>query len=257
MKVFEGFKKNPMIPMSDALALLTQLTVANNVLNYPETLNEAVQRTYKHINAIMLSTKSVTKEFYAEEYDSHGNKYIFKPDEEYLKTVGYIVSESLVNILELLSAYNNDLIANGKQPLSDTICQKSNRDTMNTSDLEELTLSIADIVINVVTREVKIKVETFDAIFNEATRGIKDEEIRLMLPEIKSLLRKQLDNQVTKGRIASVTDKKILAGIHLAEKYKGNKSPNCLELVSDINGFVLKKPDKKHVAEIYFKHRNG
>lgn len=256
MKVFEEFKKNPMIPVSDALALLTQLSVANNALSYPETLNEAVRRTQKHIQSIMFSTNSITKEIYAVEEDGYENEILFEPDEEYIKRYGYSKSDSLVNVLELLSAYNNVLIVNGKQPLSETMYQKTNGDTVNLRDLGELTKAIADIVMNIVDREDKIKVETLDAIFNEATNGIKDEAIRSRLPELKSLLREQLDDQITKGRISNVTDKKILAGIHLAEKYKGNKAPNCPQLVGDINGFMLKKPDKEHVAKIYFKHRS-
>lgn len=257
MRVFEELKKNPMVIMSDAFDLLTQLYVAQNGLNYPETLNESINRTYKHIRSIMLSDESVTRKYYGVEYDQKGEEYIVEASEEYIKIRGYSPKHSLVNILELLASYNNDLIANGKQPLSELKSQVSNQDNNNNVNVCEIAESITRIVMNVVNREGNIKVETFVSIFNEMTQDIKNDSIRLQLPKLKDLLRNLLDDKIAKGRISEVTEKKILAGIHLADKYKeGDKLPqSSAPLIEDLKGFNLAKSDRQHVADIFFKYR--
>lgn len=127
---------------------------------------------------------------------------------------------------------------------------------VNISELSKLILSITDIVSNIVLRDGTITTETFNAIIVENTHSISDTNIKALIPDLCAFLRDKLDLKIAKGRITSVTDKKIKGAIWLADRYK-EKIPNEAILVKEIHDSSLSKPDKEHVAKVFTAYRNG
>jgi hypothetical protein len=155
------------------------------------------------------------------------------------------------------------LIQNGKLPviitgLNDNIKPSCMDNTgIDSRTLTDLTTSIINIVKNIIDREGKITVETFDAIFVESMINVRESIVTDTLPEIKKILRDELKFKVTKGRPSAVTSKKVLAGICLADSFKGViSSEKTTALIKEIKDIGLLKPDRAEVIEIFKEYRN-
>lgn len=244
--------KEPMIMMDDAFNIISYATIIQHGMNYPDNLNDAQERIRGHLLHLALSQNAITKKY----IDSN----LGSVDDDYIGEFGVDTSRSLVNVKELLYVYNADRKANGAYPTKiskwvHTPNSVSSDFSAYSRSILELASIVSRITRDAISRDEQLKVEIFDSIFNEATQRIQDKDILTLLPQVKTDLRTIVEYKIAKGRVSNVTDKKILAGIHLADKYR-ETAPDMKQLIEDIGGFELNKLDKEHVVRIFKEHRN-
>jgi hypothetical protein len=253
MEFKDVIDKEPMILMDNAFDIISYATIIQHGIVYPDKLNDAIERTKSHLLSLTLSQNSITKEY----KDCHFESV----DEAYVEECGVDTSRSLVNVKELLFVYNADRKAHGAPPTK--ISKWVHIPNSGPSDFSAYSRSIVDLASTVacitrdaISRDEQLKVEIFDSIFNEATQRIQDKDMITLLPQVKADLRETLKLKFAKGRVSNVTDKKILAGIHLSDMYR-QTAPDMKKLKEDISGFELNGIDKDHVVRIFKEHRNS
>jgi hypothetical protein len=133
------------------------------------------------------------------------------------------LGDCIVNFNELFSHYNKVLQSNGTLPLtilgSQSVSSTSTMSEIQSEAIIGLTKAIAAIVKNVFDRDDKLLTDTFEQLFSENTSQFSDKHIRKILPEIRSNLRSIVDDKITKGRLSSITTKKMQAAMGSPEHY--------------------------------------
>lgn len=257
MDLCKRLELNPNVTMDTALKILANLSVFHLGLELDESFDQAIDRYGKLIGKLMLSDDRITKYYFTVCNEEDGRTVKFPVDQSYVNDNGPEMDISDVNILELMSCYNERLKSNGKEPIPLTMqnAEKAAVDAIKVSDICEFANGLADAVINIVSREDKLKVDTFEQIIDETTSSIKGNVCAEALPEIKRLYRDKFDSFITKGRIKAVTDKKIQAALQLMENYKDTrKIPDINKIILSIGGLKLCKNDRKQLVDTFLNY---
>ena len=255
MDLQKRLELNPMVTIDTALKILAHSSVVYLGLELSESYCQAYDRYNSAIYNIMISNDSITKEFNATDTLADNKIITFKVDRNHIDEYGIRTDVSDVNILQLLEHYNESLKKYGKDTIALSVqhnTSKSYEDSVTAKDVCELANCLADTVTNIVSRDDKLKVETFEQILSEATIGIKNDTFIKAIPEIKQSYRKKFDKFITKGRLSLVTVKKIEAAIQLMGNYMDTKKiPERKTMILNLGGFNLPKPDREQVVDVF------
>lgn len=252
-----NLKNNPMVPIENAVNLIAYTAIQKFGVECPETMYQSVLKLKSHIVQIMNSDKSITKKYYAEIRFPKGDTSIEEVDYSYIERNGGNSEFSVVNIVELLESCNETFKINGRLPIIIPGLNGSNVDLDNNNAgikpnvLIDLASSIIDVAKNIIDREGRVTVETFDTIFHETMQNIMEPTIIDALSDIKKILREELKSKVTKGRPAEITVKKVLAGISLADNFPGKLPFDEKPLYKAISGIKLLSKDRAEVVKIF------
>lgn len=255
----EMIKKNPMVNTSRAIPILTHLTLTQFGVLSSENLNNAYLRTSKYITDLILSSDTVTKQFFianpndqfADDIEVDYTFYCEVPDNKYI----------MVNFSELLKAYNYCRSQDDFAPKHislDSHSVDAGGPSISPSVLVDFATSICRIVTNIAPRDDLMKAETLEAIIDEGLNKITDEAIKAALPKIKTELRNIFADKITKGRLSNVVDKKIKSAIHLADTYKdaASDADKFKRYQKEIAGFDLSVADRNHIVDVFNQYRN-
>jgi len=241
--------KNPMVLISDAITLLAFSSVSNFGFEYPESFDDCIGKWKTFVSDILFNDKLVSKQYYADCSVNTGDNTIREVDDEYVTNFGYDPRHSKVNILELLSQVNKKLVENGKLPLNLSIAKESMVNKPSKVDIDYKEINGQTITI--------VNKDTCDDIIKEKLNSVTNKSIIDSLPDLKRMLHDELKIQVTQGRPKTVTEKKILAGMCLADDFNAPISMEKRQaMVKSIRGLGLSKPDRTEVIEIFAKYRN-
>jgi len=255
MGFVELLLKDPVVKMQTAIDILSYETVMQHGVDYGDSFSSCRDKYFESILKFIVKSNDPSIKYVALYVDEAQEK-LYNID-KYNR--GFSISKSTVDFKILLHLYNNDLKRHDKQPISipgyDDHCYNNNDNDKELSDakIAELVKSIINVVKHTFFVEGKLKKDDFDANYIEYTRIITDKKLLNVLKIVKLTLKEMFADYFTKGRVETVTDKKIQAGIHLAETFRGDKysdkdTPNMNKALLQID---LPKKDKLHVINIF------
>lgn len=255
MKFADSLKENPIVKMRTAIDILSHETVMQNGIDYGDTYYSCLNKYALLIRKTIINNKELTKE-YKHSYVGETPELLIEVDKNQR---GISLTNSTVNFEELLLLYNNELTKHGNETIviygfNDKVNITAGNDEISKESLTGLVKAIAQVVEHTVCREDdKLINESFDAIFNEYTKDITEIKLQGFLSAAKDSLKEMFPEAITKGRPAKVIDKKIYAGIYLADKFKGEVycDKDIPRMYDALKGIRLSKYDKRHVVRIF------
>ena len=257
----EMLESTPMMRTSKAIPILTHLTLTQYGALSSENLDSASQRISKHLTNLMLSSDNITKRFFA---ITPRDKYKDDVELEYESYLHMDENNSyvLVNFLELFDEYNKHRGHDGLDSIKlspNSPSEQASVQTMPQSTLIEFATAVSQVITNIVARDDLLKADTLGSILDEGFKPIVDSTIIAALPKIKSELSTILKGKITKGRLSSVVDKKIHAGIHLADTIKGEDVSDATRVKcgKEIMKFDLPASDRNHVVDVFVEYRKA